>query len=102
MGLIKEVMTKYDVPASYWKVGMFTIDTNLQEVNFTLNLYFKKGAKEFIDSYCISDLMGTEDKTMYNVYFAQDRGRTYKDWQTACYRYIKEQMPFFNDAIDDD
>lgn len=102
MALIKEVyLENLGVSASYWKVRYFTIDTKAQEVNFTLELYFKKGVKDGLDSKCISDLMGLEDKTLYNKYFAEDKGENYKDWQTACYMYAKENVPFFKDAIDD-
>ena len=106
MALIKEKETKFKVKASYWKVGMLTIDTNMQEVNFSINLYLnKESAKEkdtFLETYSVTELMGIEDKTMYNKYFGEDKGKTYKDWQTACYMYVKENVEFFKDAVDDE
>lgn len=107
MALIREqTIPIYGITAGYWKVGMFTIDTNMKEVSFSLNLYINKEiAKEpntFINTYCVSDLMGLEDKTLYNKYFAKDKGNTYKDWQTACYMYAKENVEFFMDAVDDE
>lgn len=107
MALIKEKQVKnFGVTASYWKVGMFTIDTNSKEINFSLNLYVSKEmASEkdsFIDTYSVTMLMGEEDKTLYNKYFAEDRGEHYKDWQTACYMFAKENVEFFKDAEDDE
>lgn len=105
MALLKEVTTKFRVKASYWKVGMLTIDTNLKEVSFSLNLYFNKESAEdqdtFLDTFSVTDLMGVSDKTMYNKYFGEDKGEHYKDWQTACYNYVKDNVPFFKDAKDD-
>ena len=103
MALIKEIeINEYGISASYWKVRYFTIDTKAEEVNFTLELLAKKGAKEGLKTFCVSELMGIEDKTMYNKYFAEDKGKTYKDWQTACYMYVKENIEFFKDAVDDE
>lgn len=100
MALIKD-KEKFGVLFSYWKVSMFTANTDMQEVNFSLNLYLNKDATEFVDTYCVDNLMGVDDKTLYNKYFANDRGETYKDWQTACYMYAKENIEFFKDAVDD-
>ena len=106
MALIKEKETKFKVKADYWKVGMMTIDTNMKEVNFSLNLYFDKESANtkdaFLETYSVTELMGIEDKTMYNKYFGEDKGKTYKDWQTACYMYVKENVEFFKDAVDDE
>lgn len=103
MALIKQVeIKKYKTTASYWKVGMFSIDTNLKETCFSFNLYMEKTEEKdaFIDTYTVTDLMGLEDKTLYNKYFG-DNGSAYKDWQTACYEYAKEHVEFFKDAVDD-
>lgn len=107
MALIKEkVIKNYGINASYWKVGMMSIDTNLKDVVFSLNLYVNKDLSReentFIDTYTVSDLMGLEDKTLYNKYFGEDNGKNYKDWQTACYHFAKENVEFFMDAIDDE
>lgn len=103
MALIKESINEdLGVVVEYWKVGVFCIDTKLEECSFSLDGYVKKGAKKSIETISVGDLMGLEDKTLYNKYFAQDRGKTYKDWQTACYMYAKEHVEFFKDAKDDE
>lgn len=104
MALIKEVPIKnYGIVASYWKVGMLCVDTNMQEASFALNLYVNKTDEpnSFIDSFTVSDMMNTDDKTLYNEYFGKGCGTRYKDWQTACYEYVKTYVPEFVDAIDD-
>lgn len=103
MALIKnKIIENYGIEAGYWKVGMFTVDTNAREVSFSFNLYVSKDkareVNKFIYSINVSDLMCVEDKTLYNKYFAK---ATYKDWQTACYMYAKDNIDYFKDAIDD-
>ena len=100
MALIKEKNTVYGIKASYWKLGSFCIDTVRKEASFIFHLYAEKGAKQYLESICIDDLVINEDKTLYNKYF-EDRGQTYKDLQTACYMYVKEHIEFFKDAVDD-
>ena len=101
MALIKEKDTTFGVKASYWKIGLMVVNTMEKEVSFTLKLLVNKAATSPIDEYVVADLMGLEDKTLYNKYFAEDKGKTYKDWQTACYMYAKAHVKFFKDAVDD-
>lgn len=101
MALIKEQQTKFGMPAAYWRVSVLTVDTRLKEANFALDLYLNKEAEVSFDTICVCDLMGQEDKAMYNKYFGLNNG-DYKDWQTACYMYAKENVEFFKDAKDDE
>lgn len=100
MALIMEQTTDYGIVAEYWKLGSFTIDTTRKETTFVLYLYTKKGVGKYLESYCVSDFMEYEDKTLFDQYF-NGKGTVYKDWQTACYMYTKENVPFFKDAVDD-
>lgn len=102
MALIKEHETKFEIVASYWKLGSFCIDTVRKEASFVFYLYTRKGAREFIDSYCSSELVIAEDKTLYDEYFGENNGQAYKNWQTACYEYAKKHIEFFKDAVDDE
>lgn len=102
MALIKKKKTNYGIEASYWRLDVATISPKSKEANFTVGLYFDKDADMAVDSYLMCDLMGsTKDEELYNKYFGEDKGRTYKDWQTACYEYLKDNIDFFKDAVDD-
>lgn len=103
MALIKEKMTKLKIAASYWKVGMMTIDTNHKEASFSLNLYFTNDSSDvdsYVEVFSVSDMMGNEDKTLYEKYFGKG-SVNYPNWQTACYMYAKENIEFFKDAVSD-
>ncbi|WP_346961235.1 hypothetical protein [Clostridium sp.] len=100
MALIKEKMTQFGIPASYWKVSMVSIDRNMKEAAFSLNLYITKDAKNFIESFTISSLMGKEDKTLYEEYFENKDGK-FTDIYNICYEYAKNHEEFFKDAISD-
>lgn len=98
MALLKEKQTEYGVTANYWKVEMVSIDRHMKEANFSLNLYVNKDAKQFIETYTVSDLMGQQDKSKYESYFESD---TYKDIYAACYAYAKDNIDYFKDAVSD-
>lgn len=100
MALIKVKETKFGISASYWRVETCVINNRLKEASFVLGLYIDKSGQESFEDYFVTDLMGQEDKTLYEKYF-NDIGKTYKDWQTACYMYAKEHVEFFKDAVDD-
>lgn len=105
MALIKNKLTQYGVAANYWKISRIAIDTIKKEVVFTLNLYASKEnqAIELEDYTFASVLMTTEEfEPLYEKYFREDKGQTYKDIYTACYVYAKENIEFFADAEDDD
>lgn len=97
MALIKNKVTRFGIEAGYWKVGMISKDRHMKEASYSLNLYLKKGADDFIESYTVS-LLGMQDKTMYNEYF---EGQKYPDIETACYEHAKKYEEFFKDAISD-
>ena len=102
MALIKECKTEYGINASYWRLDCATICPKSKEVNFSLGLYADKNGNTPFQTFLMSDLMGsTKDVDVYNKYFGEDKGKTYKDWQTACYMYVKENVEFFKDAEDD-
>lgn len=109
MGLIKPHETEIGVTASYWKLGSFTIDTVRKEASFIFHLYIDKGASKPIESLCIDDFITKSwsdiDSDVYaNArfdYYFNNKGKNFKDWQTACYVYAKEFVPFFADAVDD-
>lgn len=88
---IKEKMTQFGIPAKYWKLGMITIDRNLKEASYSLNLYISPEAPNFIDGYTVS-LLGMEDKTQYNEYF---EGNKYGNIYAACYEHAKNHEEFF-------
>lgn len=101
MALIKEVKTTIGVNATYWRVGLCSIDTREKEACFSVKGYVVKGAETPIDEYNVTDLMGLEDKALYEEYFGVGN-RNFKDWQTACYEYAKAHVPFFDGAVDDE
>lgn len=98
MAFIKEKETDFGITANYWRLSMISIDRDMKEASFSFNLYFKKGAKQFIESYVVSDFMGLEDKTLYNEYFESGK---YPNLYTMCYEYAKKYVDFFKDAISD-
>lgn len=101
MALIKETfIEELGITASYWKVKYLSLDSDEEEGSFTIGLYSKKGMKNPLKSYCIVDMMGNQDKTLFRKYF-KDMGVNYKDWQTACYMFAKDNIEFFKDAVDD-
>lgn len=100
MALIKEKLTRFGIPASYWKVDMITIDRRMQEASFCINLYFNKDAKDYIDTHIVTVMMGNPDKTLFNQYFGEDVNG-YPDIYTTCYEFAKNHEDFFKDAIDD-
>lgn len=95
MAFIKEKETDFGLTANYWKLAMITIDRNMKEASFSFNLYFKKDAKQFIDTYIVSDFMGNPDKTLYEEYFESDK---YPHIFIACHDYAKKYVEFFKDA----
>lgn len=99
MALLKEKSTNYGISAAYWRVGMITIDTHRKEACFSMFLYYDKNAKEYLESFAVTDLMGLEDKTLFDKYF---KSNDYKDIYNACYGYAKENVEFFMDAIGDE
>lgn len=100
MALIKEKSTEFGLLASYWKIDMITIDRRMKEVSFCINLYMNKDAKNFIETYVVSQLMGKQDKTLFNQYFGEDINN-FTDIYNACYEYTKDNEEFFKDAISD-
>jgi len=95
MALIKEKTTSFGMTASYWRVGMISIDRNMKEASYSLILYFDRDADEFIETYAVS-LLGVEDKTEYEQYFSNSN---YINITTACYEHAKT-TEFFKNAID--
>lgn len=101
MALIKEThLEDLGITASYWRVKYLSLDADGEEGSFSIGLYARKGLKKPLKTICITEMMGNSDKTLYNKYF-RDLGKTYKDWQTACYMFAKENIDFFKDALDD-
>lgn len=106
MALIKEKQLDNGAVVSYWRVDMIAINKSRESANFALMGYHSKEVAErdgnlFLDCIGVSELMATEDKTMFNKYF-RDKGSHYKDIDTACYMYAKEHVEFFKDAVDDE
>lgn len=99
MALIKEKKTDFGIIASYWRLDIVTINREMQEASFALNLYLNKDSKRFIETYIITSLMGKEDKTLYNEYF--ESCDKYTDIYNACYEYAKVHEEYFKDAISD-
>ncbi|HAK44056.1 MAG TPA: hypothetical protein DCM59_16905 [Clostridium sp.] len=97
MALIKNKVTRFGIEAGYWKVSMISIDRHMKEAAYSLHLYLKKGASDFIESYTVS-LLGMEDKSMYLEYFEGDK---YPNIYTACYEHAKTHEEFFKDAFSD-
>lgn len=98
MALLKNKTTDFGVEANYWKVSMVSIDRNLKEASFSLNLYKQRGDDLFFETYTVTDLMGIEDKTNYEKYFESTE---YTDIYNACYNYAKNEIEFFKDAVSD-
>lgn len=101
MALIKATLTDFGITADYWKVDSFCVDATRKEASFILNLYINSTSTKYLDSKCIDDFMIMEDKTLFDKYF-NDKGKNYRDWQTACYEYVKNHVEFFKDAVSDE
>lgn len=96
MALIKEERTKIGITASYWRVGMISIDRHRKEASYSLNLFFDRDAEEFLETHSVS-LLGIEDKTQYDEYFA---GSEFDNIVQACYEHAKAKVDYFKTAID--
>lgn len=99
MALQKNKMTDFGIEASYWKIGMVTIDRQMKEATISINLFLNKDSEKFIETYIVSSLMGKDDKKLYNKYF-EYKNNEYTDIYNACYMYAKENEEYFKDAID--
>lgn len=104
MALIKKVETDYGIIADYWKVSRISLDIIKNEISFTLNLYLNKKSKQELGDYTfVSSILNKEEfEPLYEKYFKQDREENYKDIYTACYKFSKENIDFFKDALDDE
>ncbi len=96
MALIKEKMAQFGIPASYWRVGMISIDRHRKEASYSLNLFFDRDAEEFLETKAVS-LLGIKDKTQYDEYFA---GSEFDNIVQACYEHAKAKVNYFKTAID--
>lgn len=94
-------MTSFGISASYWRVEFHMINARDKEASFTLKLFFDKNATTPVDEYVVSELVGMEDKTLYEKYFGVGN-KDFINWQTACYMYAKDNIEFFKDAIPDE
>lgn len=96
MALIKKKLTDMGIEADYWKVHMISIDRHMQNGSFSISLYGKKGAKQFIETHTVPIMDSVTD------YIECFETCGYKDIQTSCYAYAKKHIDFFKDAIDDE
>lgn len=102
MALIKETETKFKITASYWRISLISIDKRRNVMSIVLDLFMEKGAEASLDTYVVDDFMISSDNyEMFNKYF-MDEGKSYKDIYTACYKYCKDNVEFFKDAVDDE
>ena len=106
MALQKNVVTNTGITADYWKLGMITIDRNLKEFNFSLNLYISKelASKEnsFIDTKTFTSVKydgheKTNDTTTYDKYIGNNED---VNIIKQCYECAKDMDDFFQDAVD--
>lgn len=100
MALIKEIDTEYGIPASYWKIGMLSVDRNRKEANFTLYLYVKKGESKPISEFVVT-LFGMENgEEVFDKYFENTQPEFFNIYK-SCYLLAKNEVEFFADALDD-
>ena len=96
MALIKTKETTLGIEANYWKITMISIDRASKNGSFSLSLYTKKGAKDFIES---TATIIFEDEEKFKECFENS---SYKDIYTSIYEYTKKNVEYFTDAEDDE
>ena len=96
-------MTEFGISASYWKLTRVSIDTAKKEISFSLFLYVdKENQHRELDEYCFTSFLVEDFEPQWDEYFRKDRGEKYKDIYTACYQFAKNNIEFFNDAVNDE
>lgn len=105
MALIKEKALDNGAVVSYWRADMISLDKGRGQVSFALLGYCSEEIannhpQKFLDCVGVNDLLWDENKPNYYKYFRDNA--TYKDVDTACYHYAKENVEFFMDARDDE
>lgn len=97
MALNKTEMTEYGVEASYWKIGMVSVDRINNVGSVSIMLYKDRTQsktnpkKFFIDKVCYFD-----DKVFPSVFENMT-----VDLYSMLYEYIKTNEEYFKDATDD-
>lgn len=94
--IIKIDSLNIEVEAKYWRIGSISLNDYNKEISFTFNLFSSQDSTNFIESYCITELIGLEDESLFDKYFNSD---VYPDIRTACYNFAIDNVEFFNGAI---
>ena len=94
MALIKEKMTKFGMPCSYWKITYISLDNINKYGNVSLGLFYNETSTSYVDYY--TELIDTPEK--YNNYFSATALSHYKNIYEAGYDFIQTFSDFFKDA----
>ena len=96
MALIKENLD-YGILANYWKVININLDTISKTGFICIALYVIKDANKFLETKTLNVYVD-----MFDKYFSKDNIVNYDDIYAASYYCIKENLEYFEDAIDDE
>lgn len=98
MALIKNQQTTYGIEASYWRVGYVSLDRVSKYGSITLNLFFNKEAKDYIDSRTVV----IETPEEYDNFFSVQALQEYRNIYHAAYEFAKSKDEYFVNANIDD
>lgn len=94
MALIKNKETNYGIEASYWRIGYVSLDRINKYGSISLNLFFNKDAKDYIDSKTV--IIETAEE--YEKFFSTEALQNYKDIYHASYEFVKSKDEYFKNA----